>query len=358
LNIIAANPGSYPRIGDKPGQQRLRRALPAELDLVRQEVVREVMAEQAKAGLDVISDGQVRWADPVSHPMGKFAGVSLGGLLRYQDTNTYFRQPVVAGALAAAAPILADEVRWSVAVSPRPVAVTLLGPLTLSRLSLIRGGTYATPDALMDALVPVLADEVERLAAAGVHAIVIEEPRMCLEPEAFPRLADAFEVIAARRGSARLWVFPSFGDAGALWDKLQSMPVDGLVLDLTRGGAAADALAAAGSRLAIMLGLVDARSLKLETAGRLAKAAAALLKKVRAPVAGLVPSAGLEYLPRGRAYEKCVVLAKARDLLTGRTAGGKKRSGGKKRPKGKVPRRGARSFRVRGKSGDRVRGRR
>jgi 5-methyltetrahydropteroyltriglutamate--homocysteine methyltransferase len=186
--------------------------------------------------------------------------------------------------------------------------------------------------------VPLLADEVARLATAGAYSIVIEEPCLLREPESFPRLNDALEVIAARRGASRLWVFPSFGDAGALYDRLQALPVDGLVLDLTRGSGAAEAVAAAGSRLAILLGIVDVRTTRLEMPGRLAKTAAALLRNVRAPLAGLVPSGGLEALPRDRAFEKCRVLARTRDLLSGK--GSRKRSSG--RPNAKRPaRRGA-----------------
>ncbi|MEK7474278.1 MAG: hypothetical protein AAB152_01475 [Candidatus Coatesbacteria bacterium] len=334
MNFIAASMGSYPRIGDAPGQQRLLEvaASPGRLELeagrldeIQQEVIRDVLAEQAKAGLDALSDGQVRWADPVSHLMGKLANVTPGALLRYFDTPLHFRRPVVSGPIAMRdSSLAADEVKWTVAVSARPVAVTLPGPLTLSRLAILRGPSYASPDALMDALVPLLADEVARLAAAGAWAIVIEEPWLLREPDAFPRLNDALEVIAARRGASRLWVFPSFGDAGALYDRLQALPVDGIVLDLTRGTGAAEAVTSAGSRLAILLGIADVRTTELETPGQLAKTAAALLRNVRAPLAGLVPSGGLEALPRDRAFAKCRVLAKARDLLSGKGRGRKR----------------------------------
>jgi len=184
MNIVAANGGSYPRIGDSREQQKLRNAYEAsqrgeitgkDLTRIQQTVIRDVLAEQAKAGLDVVSDGQITWYDSVSHVMGKLKGVSINGLLRYYDTNTYFRQPQVTGRIEDKGALLADDLKWARAVSARPVLTTLPGPLTLSRLSIIKGGPYTKPDKLMDALVPVLADEVERLARAGADAIVIEE---------------------------------------------------------------------------------------------------------------------------------------------------------------------------------------
>jgi 5-methyltetrahydropteroyltriglutamate--homocysteine methyltransferase len=342
VSIIAAHNGSYPRIGDTSERQALRRALEAfqkgaikaaELDRIRQGVIREAIGEQVKAGLDVVSDGHIRWYDAVSHPMGKLGGVTINGLLRFYDTNTYFRQPVITGTVAGKDPIIADEIRWAVAVSPRPVVATLLGPLTLSRLSILKGGPYRSPAALFDALVPVLAAEVERLVRAGADAVVIEEPHLLKEPAALPRLADALEVLAAKRGGKRLWLFPSFGEAAPLYDQLQRLSVDGLKLDVTYGRATADAIESGGSRLALALGIVDARNTRLESPAAVARQAERLFRRAKGPVQALTASNGLEYLPRDRAAQKCAVLAKARDLLNGKGARGRAKPKPKSTPK-------------------------
>lgn len=332
MNIVAANIGSYPRIGDKPEQQQLRNALAAldrgeitnrDLSRVISDVGREILAEQARAGLDVVSDGQIRMADPVSHVMRKFRGVSITGLLRYFDTNTYFRQPQVTGTLAENGSLVADEFKLARAISTRPVIANILGPLSLSRLSVTKGGPYPDANQLMDALVPLMAAEVERLVTAGADAIVVEEPFLLREPEALPRVADALEVLAARKGALRLWLWLTFGDASGLYEKLQNLPVDGLILDFTYSKDIAEVVAVSGSRLGLGLGLVDARNTRLESPARVATLAGKLLKRVRADVVGLFPSNGLEYLPRPRAFEKLTVLARARDLLTGTRKSGK-----------------------------------
>lgn len=326
MSIIAAHSGNYPRIGDTNERQALRRALEAsargeikqaELDRIQQGVIREAIGEQVKAGLDVVSDGHIRWYDQISHVMGKLGGVTINGLLRHYDTNTYFRQPVITGQVKGNGALIADEIKWAVAVSPRPVVATLPGPLTLSRLSILKGGPYKNANALFDALVPVLAAEVERLARSGADAIVIEEPHLLKDPAAIGQVADALEVLAAKRGGKRLWLSPSFGEAAKLYDKLQRLPVDGLKLDVTYGRATADAIESSGSRLAIALGIVDARNTRLEAPAAVARQAERLFKKVRGPVLALTTSNGLEYLPRDRAAQKCVVLARARDLING-----------------------------------------
>ena len=95
-----ASTGSYPRIGDGPELQILRRATAsldrgernmADLLDAEHEMTRLAIADQLKAGLEVITDGQIRWYDPISHIASKLANVKIAGLQRYFDTNFYFR---------------------------------------------------------------------------------------------------------------------------------------------------------------------------------------------------------------------------------------------------------------------------
>src|SRR2546426_2775871 len=122
MEVVTASAGSYPRIGEGPGQQRLRQAY-AQLELgsipasrygaLEDEVTREVLAEQAAAGIDLVTDGLVRWYDPISHLGRKLGGVTINGLLRYFDTNFYFRQPVVRDRLTRHVPLVAGEYRFA-----------------------------------------------------------------------------------------------------------------------------------------------------------------------------------------------------------------------------------------------------
>lgn len=351
MKILAVHAGGFPRIGDTHEQQRLRAAqkslaswdsasplggtLPEEKFAdIQNDMVREVLSVQAKAGLDLVSDGQIRWHDPVSHIMGKLEGVRLGGLRRYFDTNTYIRQPQATGPISAAGPLIAGEFRFARAISPRPVLAYLTGPFTLSYLSL-PGGPYQRSADMMPALVSILAGEVEQLAVAGAGNIIIDESALSLEPGALPMVEDALEVLGGRKGAARLWLRLSFGDFAPLYEALQKLPVDGLILDFTYSPRLAEAVASSGSDLALGLGLVDARSIRLENPLKTAREAERLLKRVHGGEAWLVASNGVDFLPRNRAVEKLALLAKMRDFLSGK-AGRKsasKKSGPAKRGK-------------------------
>ena len=326
MKILAVHAGGFPRIGDTREQQRLRVAqesldrgdIPEEQFWdVQNDMVREALSVQSRAGLDLVSDGQIRWADPVSHIMGKLEGVRLGGLARYFDTNTYFRRPQIIGALSAKGPLTSEEFRFARAISPRPVTATLTGPFTLSRLCL-PGGPYRGVNELLDALTPILAGEVGKLAASGAGDIIIDEHFLGREPNALPRLADALEVLGGAKGSARLWLRLSFGDYAPLYGELQKLAIDGLILDFTCSARLADMVASSGSDLALGLGLVDARNTRLENPLKTAREAARLMKKVRASGCWLVASNGVDFLPRHRAVEKLALLARMRDFLTGK----------------------------------------
>ena len=60
-----------------------------------------------------------------------------------------------------------------------------------------------------------------------------------------------------------------------------------------------------------MLGIVDARNTRLESAGELAKIADEALKLVPSESLWLAPTTGLEYLPHDVASKKLAALAEA-----------------------------------------------
>ena len=54
-----------------------------ELDQVADEVTVEVIEEQADAGLDLVTDGQIRWEDEQTYLARKLSDVTLNGLTRW-----------------------------------------------------------------------------------------------------------------------------------------------------------------------------------------------------------------------------------------------------------------------------------
>ena len=340
-----ANTGSYPRIGDGPELQILRRATAsldrgerntADLFDAEDEMIRRAIADQLKAGLEVITDGQIRWYDPVSHLASKLANVKIAGLQRYFDTNFYFRQPVITGTPKRSDALVATDfsfARNALGHLPTPknlagklsIKPVLTGPYTLAKFSLSAhtGNGSVDPFSSLEArtlaYAEALAAEVAALAQIGASLIQIDEPAIVKYPEDWQIFEKAVaKLVASRDKSAvegsrpELALYVYFHDPAPLYEKLIAVPVDIIGLDFTYNSKLADLVAAAGSPKPLGLGLVDGRNTKLEDAGDVARQIDRLLPKIQGGRAFLNPSCGLEYLPRDRAFAKLDLLAKIR----------------------------------------------
>lgn len=328
MNLLTVSHGSYPRIGDSPEQQILRRTMSecdrgskSERDVraAEDQMTELALCEQIEAGLDVVTDGLIRWNDPISHLAGELSGVRLDGLLRFFDTNFYFRQPVVYFSPQRPEPLIIDEFKFARSKSSRPVKVVLTGPYTLARHSLTESDGTGRFEILLSGYTEALAAEIAALSAEGAAQIQVDEPSLLLYPEDFSLVAESIRKLASQKGKARLWLAVYFGDPAPLYEKLQTLPADMLGLDFTYNPKLID-VAAAGSSKGLCLGLLDGRNTKLEDAAIVARALERILKASPEKSAYLSTSCGLEYLPRDRAYSKLKHLALIKTMFEGREA--------------------------------------
>ena len=312
MELITASAGSYPRIGTALEKQRLRaeyaRLEKGEISRedfarVQDEVTKEVIEEQRRAGIELATDGQVRWYDQISHFARKLSGCEINGLLRLFDTNFYFRQPVINGKVQWAAPIVVDEFTFAKKVSSIPIKPAVTGPYTLAKHSIDRH--YHNFSSLVADFAVAIGKEVNALAKAGAEVIQLDEPSILKNPQEFKIFENAIAEISKNKGKARLALYTYFGDAAKLYDKLQSLPIDILGLDFTYSQKLTTTIEGSGSKKELGLGLVDGRNTRIENVKETAKVAAKILKKLGAERAYLNPSCGLdEYLPREVAFEK------------------------------------------------------
>jgi len=348
--IYLSSTGSYPRIGDSPELQLLRRTIAAldrgdrtTADLLDAEndLTRHAVAEQVEAGLDVITDGQIRWYDPISHLAGKLDNIQIKGLVRFFDTNTYFRQPVFAGKPARRGHLVAGDysfARNALGHVPTPdgkagklaIKPVLTGPYTLAKFSLSEhsangaAAPFAALEARAQAYAEILALEIEALAKVGAELIQVDEPAVIKYPGDWAVFENSLEpivqardksVASGRRLEIALYVY--FHDCAPLYEKLVALPVDIVGLDFTYNPKLADLIASTGSPIPLGLGLVDGRNTRLEDPAAVARHVERILPKIKGGCAYLGPSSGLEYLPRDRAFAKLELLAKSRAALTG-----------------------------------------
>jgi 5-methyltetrahydropteroyltriglutamate--homocysteine methyltransferase len=348
--LYLSSTGSYPRIGDSPELQLLRRTIAAldrgdrstaDLLDVQNDVTRFVIAEQVKAGLDLVTDGLIRWYDPISHLAGKLDNIQIKGLVRFFDTNTYFRQPVFTGTPLKRGHLAAGDysfARNALGHLPTPagkagklsIKPVLTGPYTLAKFSLGEqhgngsSGPFAALEDRAQAYSEILATEIETLAQLGAELIQVDEPAAIKYPNdwaifeaSLAPLVKARDTFTKSGRKLELALYVYFHDCAPFYEKLVALPVDIVGLDFTYYPKLVDMIAAKGSPKALGLGLVDGRNTRLEDPAHIARQIERMLPKIKGERAFLGTSSGLEYLPRDRAFAKLELLSKVRSELKG-----------------------------------------
>ena len=308
--MIATAVGSYPKIPNLPRPARLRNTInrfdrgqitEEELRQVEDEVTIEALQEQAAAGLDLVTDGQIRWADEQTYLAGKLAGISISGLIRWFDTNMYYRQPVIDGAVAWREPITVRDYTFAVEHSAKPVKAVLTGPYTLARLSVDQH--YGSVEGLALAFAEALHQEATALQQAGASFIQFNEPAITQHKEDYAeftsicrRLVDGLAVETA------LYLY--FGDVDGIYPQILDLPFDLIGLDFCMGARNEALLHRTPFTKKLGLGIVDARNTKLESPEQLVERIRALSNGLSSDHVHVSPNMGLEFLPREVAQEK------------------------------------------------------
>ena len=302
--------GAYPKIPNRPRPARLRRAIARrdrgeitseELALIEDEVTAEVIAEQAEAGLDLVTDGQVRWDDDQTYIAQRLDGFEIGGLIRYFDTNTYYRQPNVTGPVRWRQPILVRDYEFAAGHSAKPVKALITGPYTLAALS--ADSHYRDRRRLVLDLAEALHQEAQALAAAGAPVIQVNEPAIVRHKEDAPLLQEAVSKMLDGV-DAETALYTWFGDADGILPRLMELPVDVIGLDFVWGPGNWEALKRTVSTKGLGFGVVDGRNTRMESVEEIAEQIRQVSELVPADRLYVNPSCGLEYLPREVAFEK------------------------------------------------------
>jgi len=309
--------GSYPKIGSPGRAPNLRTAIhrldagrlsAAELQEVERQVTVDVLEQQAQAGIDLVTDGQIRWDDGQTYFARAIAGFDIAGLIRYFDTNTYYRQPEATGPLAWKGPIAVDDFRFAKAHSAKPVKAVVTGPYTLARLS--KPGAAGSVKALALELAKVLHQEAMALEAAGADFIQFDEPAICWWPEELGVLREASEVVTDGL-RAKTAMYTWFRDVAAVAPQVFGLPFQVFGLDFVWGPRNWETLSRFPAGKELALGIVDARNTRLEPVQEITEAIKRAARYVSPDRLYVNPSAGLDYLPRQSAYNKMMRLAEA-----------------------------------------------
>jgi 5-methyltetrahydropteroyltriglutamate--homocysteine methyltransferase len=287
-----------------------RRITRHDLDEMHDAAVKAAIKDQEVAGVDVITDGELRRDNMIDHFATRLPGVevALGSKKYYYDLY----ECVVRTRMPTAPLGLVDELRFLRAFTDRGTKFSLTGPHSLVKR--IRNEAYPDEQALALDIARVMNLELRELVRAGATEIQIDEPYYSGFPEdvswAVKALNVLVEGVEARVGLhvcyGNRYGKPSWeGSYRYLFPAILEARVQQLTLEFARRGEDDVRLFQDYQPPFVLgLGVIDVKSHVPETPAVVAERIRQALRLVAVERLAVNPDCGLVHLPRDVAFAK------------------------------------------------------
>ena len=309
------------------GQTDIRETLDDAVDLA--------MLDQERAGVDIISDGEMRRWYFVQSFYRRMSGLTEEdpprkvGLYGYDSPARYrtVEKVSVPDGLG-----IVEEFQYARPRTTRPIKVPCPGPLTLTIHIRPREG-YKSRLELAWEFAEVINKELKALVQAGADYIQLDEPSFAIIPGEFKEWIDLYNA-AVEGVDAKLALHVCFGNLGSrprgkrtyswMFPELLEARADQLVLEFAnREMSESDLWREFGVDKELGAGVVDVKSFHVEKPEDVAERTRELLKYVPAEKLYLNPDCGFFQLPRWLAYLKLEALAAGVEVVRQELAGEK-----------------------------------
>lgn len=281
----------------------------AEVDAAfRHDLARWVEVQRA-AGLDFYSDGLLRWQD-IFRPLVEAIGPKPHTLVRWFDTNTFFREPEFANFPSGDSNSPSPSGGWQGGGEtsvPRPRVSTFPSPYMFSRAA----RTNLDRNRLMVELAEsVLRPAIDAAVREGSELIHLEEPWLGytgISRQDWAPLRDALEALHRNVG-ATLALHVYFGDAAPHLEQLRALPIDAIGVDLIETDVTA---LGRGWDKGLVAGVINGRQSLVESTNSIVEVAGHLADSVRPTALYLTSNSELSFLPTSVAEHKVQRLGEA-----------------------------------------------
>ncbi|MEW6472786.1 MAG: hypothetical protein AB1679_10985 [Actinomycetota bacterium] len=283
-----------------------RRVSPDHLEEIYRVAIKAALKDQEWAGIDVVSDGELRRDNDIDYLLARIPGVTIADRHKHHYFDYYearVDRPLpspVPGRLG-----LSDDYRFTTEFADRPVKFSLTGPFSLSRRIDNRG--YATDAELVRALAGWLNAEARALVDGGATSLQIDEPFLAGYPDQVHLAVEAVNAVAAdvdahwslhvcygNRYARPLWE----GHYSFLFPVVLDAAVDRLTLEFARKGYDDLVLLAQyGWDREVGLGVIDVKNHQVETPDLVASRIRRALEIVPPERLAVNPDCGLRHLP-------------------------------------------------------------
>ena len=277
---------------------------------------------QEEAGLDIITDGEIRRESYSNRFATALEGVDIDNPGEGKDRSGHpILLPRIAGKVRRRGPVEVDDVRFLRKHTKKRIKITVPGPFTMSEQA--KNEFYGSgEEAAMDYAVAVN-EEIKDLFAAGADIVQIDEPWM----QARPEKARQYGLKALNRAlegvTGTTAVHICFGYAAVIHEKpsgysflpeFAGCACHQVSIEAAQPNLDCSVLKSLPSKK-ILLGCIDLNDMKVETPQKVVERVKRALPFVAKENVILAPDCGMKYLPREVAFGKMKAMVEAAKLL-------------------------------------------
>ena len=327
--------GSYPQPDWLIDREKLAGRFPPrvrakELWRVQEQYLQQAMEDatilairaQEQAGLDIITDGEIRRESYSNRIATALAGVDIDNPGTALDRSGHPNPvPRIVGKIKRIKPIEVEDLLFLKAHTDRKVKITVPGPFTM--LQQAQNDFYASEEeAAMDYAV-ALNEEIKDLFANGADVVQIDEPYM----QARPEKARQYGINALNRAlegiNGQTAVHICFGYAAVIHARpsgydflpeLAQCSCNQVSIETAQSSLDCKILETLGDKQ-VMVGCLDLSDMKVEPAELVAMRIRRALKHIKPEQVILAPDCGMKYLPREVADGKLKSMVQAAHML-------------------------------------------
>ncbi|HKV06154.1 MAG TPA: uroporphyrinogen decarboxylase family protein [Candidatus Acidoferrales bacterium] len=296
--------------------QELWRVAPEWLEQAQDDATLLAIRQQELAGLEIITDGEMRRESYSNRFATALAGVDLenpGKVI--SRSGSVALVPRVVGKIERKHPIEVRDLQFLRAHTDRAIKITVPGPFTMSQQA--QNDYYSTEDELVLDYASAVNAEIKDLFAAGADVVQIDEPWMEAHPERARRvgLAGVRRALEGVTGTTALHIcfgyaalVPGRPAAYSFLEELADSPVRQISIETAQSKLDCSVLAKLPAKT-IILGVLDLSTPEIETPEEVAARIRRALPFVSPDRLVVAPDCGLKYLPANVAFGKMKAMA-------------------------------------------------
>ena len=299
------------RLPPRVRAKELWRVSPEYLEQAQDDATLLAIRAQEQAGLDIITDGEMRRESYSNRFATALEGVDLERTGSAMDRSGHpCPVPRVAGKIRRKHPVEVRDLEFLRANTDRLVKITVPGPFTMAQQA--QNDFYESDEAMAMDYAAAVNEEVKDLFAAGADIVQLDEPYMQARPEKAREYALKVLTRALDGVTGATAVHLCFGYAAIVHQRpsgysflpeLAGSPAKQISVETAQSSLDCSVFQKLPGKT-IILGVLDLSTSQIETPDMVAARIRRALPFVPAERLVIAPDCGLKYLPREAAFGK------------------------------------------------------